>query len=49
MNCQALREFRQQAYKMLGPAIDATFELMDAVDLLRKSQAHSNLVFKESS
>jgi hypothetical protein len=31
MNCEALREFRQQAYKMLGPAKDATFELMDAV------------------
>ncbi|MEP6519431.1 hypothetical protein [Microcoleus vaginatus] len=31
MNCEALREFRQQAYKMLGQAKDATFELMDAV------------------
>ncbi len=31
MNCEAWREFRQQAYKMLGQAQDATFELMDAV------------------
>jgi hypothetical protein len=31
MKCETLREFRQLAYKMLGPAKDATFELMDAV------------------
>ena len=31
MKCETLREFRQLAYKMLGAAKDATFELMDAV------------------
>ena len=31
MNCETLTEFRQQAYRMPGPAKDATFELMDAV------------------
>lgn len=31
MNCEALKEFRQQTYKMLGQAKDATFEVMEAV------------------
>jgi len=31
MNCERLQKFRQQAYKLLGQAKDATFELADAV------------------
>jgi len=31
MKCEALPQFRQQAYKLLGAAKDATLELMDAV------------------
>ena len=29
--CETLVKFRQQAYELLGPAKDATFELLDAV------------------
>lgn len=35
MNCEPLAEFRQSAYRYLGKAKDATFELMDAVLLTR--------------
>ena len=31
MNCERLQAFRQEAYKLLTKALDATFELMDAV------------------
>lgn len=31
MKCETLVKFRQQAYELLGPAKDATFELLEAV------------------
>ena len=35
MMLEKLKKFRQEAYHLLGPAKDATFELMDAVLLSR--------------
>ena len=37
MNSEALKEFRQAAYKLLVKAKDATFELMDAVMTMRNA------------
>jgi hypothetical protein len=35
MNCERLKRFRQAAYQLLGPAQDATMDLMDAVLVTR--------------
>ncbi len=38
-----LEQFRQKIYQLLGPAKDATFELMDAVLLTRKPYSFAEL------
>jgi hypothetical protein len=43
MKCEALIEFRQQAYNLLGPAKDATFELMDALMTTQKANCLADM------
>ncbi len=40
---EKLKKFRQEAYQLLGPAKDATFELMDAVLLSRSVYSFAEL------
>jgi hypothetical protein len=42
-----LQQFRQEAYKLLGKAKDATFELMDAVLLTRSVYSFAELSPRE--
>jgi hypothetical protein len=49
MKCETLREFRQLAYKMLGPAKDATFELMDAVMTTPKANCLTEMALNPCS
>jgi hypothetical protein len=44
MICARLKEFRQVAYKYLGRAKDATFELTDAILLTRNCLFFSRLI-----
>jgi len=39
MNCERLQTFRQAAYQLLTKALDATFELMDAVMTTRHASS----------
>jgi hypothetical protein len=43
MKSDKLKEFRQAAYKYLGRAHDATFELMDAILLTRNAYSLADL------
>jgi Transposase DDE domain len=43
MNCEALQTFRQEAYRLLTKAKDATFELMDAVMTTRQASSLAEL------
>lgn len=40
---EKLKQFRQEAYELLGKAKDATFELMDAVLLTRSVYSFAEL------
>ena len=42
-NYQKIQQFRNKIYRLLGPAKDATFELMDAVLLTRKAYSFAEL------
>ena len=43
MMLEKFKKFRQEAYHLLGPAKDATFELMDAVLLSRSVYSFAEL------
>jgi hypothetical protein len=43
MNCERLKRFRQAAYQLLGPAQDATMDLMDAVLVTRSVYSFAEL------
>jgi hypothetical protein len=46
MNSEALKKFRQAAYKLLVKAKDATFELMDAIMTMRNFALSSRVCIK---
>lgn len=43
MSLEKLKQFRTEAYHLLGPAKDTTFELMDAVLLTRNAYSFAEL------